>query len=209
MKFYDCLTAPSPRRVRMFIAEKEIDIETVFVDLGSGEHLKLPFIELNPKASVPVLLLDNGTMLNESMAISVYLDSVFPDNNLTGLDPIERAVIAIAQLDMDLNGLQAVAECFRNSARGFAGRAMVGPIGYDQIPELVERGRSRVKLFFNSLNERLAKSDYIAGDRFTVADITAFISLEFAKFIKEKPSEDAIHLQRWYSAIAQRKCAKV
>ena len=73
------------------------------------EHLNLPFIEINPKASVPVLLLDNGTMLNESMAISVYLDSVFPDNNLTGLDPIERAVIAIAQLDMDFNGLQAVA----------------------------------------------------------------------------------------------------
>ncbi len=209
MKFYDCITAPSPRRVRMFIAEKEIDIETVFVDLGSGEHLKPPFIELNPKASVPVLLLDNGTMLNESMAISVYLDTVFPENNLTGENPTERAVIAIAQLDMDLNGLQAVAECFRNSARGLAGRAMVGPVSYDQIPDLAERGRTRVKLFFNGLNERLAKSNYVAGDRFTVADITAFISVEFAKVIKEKPSEDAIHLQRWYSAIALRKCAKV
>ena len=209
MKFYDCITAPSPRRVRMFIAEKEIDIETVFVDLGSGEHLKPPFIELNPKASVPVLLLDNGTMLNESMAISVYLDTVFPENNLTGENPTERAVIAIAQLDMDLNGLQAVAECFRNSARGLAGRAMVGPVSYDQIPDLAERGRTRVKLFFNGLNERLAKSNYVAGDRFTVADITAFISVEFAKVIKEKPSEDAIHLQRWYSAVALRKCAKV
>ena len=209
MKFYDCITAPSPRRVRMFIAEKEIDIETVFVDLGSGEHLKPPFIELNPKASVPVLLLENGTMLNESMAISVYLDTVFPENNLTGENPTERAVIAIAQLDMDLNGLQAVAECFRNSARGLAGRAMVGPVSYDQIPDLAERGRTRVKLFFNGLNERLAKSNYVAGDRFTVADITAFISVEFAKVIKEKPSEDAIHLQRWYSAIALRKCAKV
>ena len=209
MKFYDCITAPSPRRVRMFIAEKEIDIETVFVDLGSGEHLKPPFIELNPKASVPVLLLDNGTMLNESMAISVYLDTVFPENNLTGENPTERAVIAIAQLDMDLNGLQAVAECFRNSARGLAGRAMVGPVSYDQIPDLAERGRTRMKLFFNGLNERLAKSNYVAGDRFTVADITAFISVEFAKVIKEKPSEDAIHLQRWYSAIALRKCAKV
>jgi glutathione S-transferase len=143
------------------------------------------------------------------MAISVYLDSVFPENNLTGLDPIERAVIAIAQLDMDLNGLQAVAECFRNSARGLAGRAMVGQVSYDQIPDLAERGRTRVKLFFNGLNERLAKSNYIAGDRFTVADITAFISVEFAKVIKEKPSEDAIHLQRWYNAISQRKCAKV
>ena len=209
MKFYDCITAPSPRRVRMFIAEKEIDIETVFVDLGSGEHLKPPFIQMNPKASVPVLLLDNGTMLNESMAISVYLDTVFPENNLTGENPTERAVIAIAQLDMDLNGLQAVAECFRNSARGLAGRAMVGPVSYDQIPDLAERGRTRVKLFFNGLNERLAKSNYVAGDRFTVADITAFISVEFAKVIKEKPSEDAIHLQRWYSAIALRKCAKV
>lgn len=209
MKFYDCITAPSPRRVRMFIAEKEIDIETVFVDLGSGEHLKPPFIEMNPKASVPVLLLENGTMLNESMAISVYLDTVFPENNLTGENPTERAVIAIAQLDMDLNGLQAVAECFRNSARGLAGRAMVGPVSYDQIPDLAERGRTRVKLFFNGLNERLAKSNYVAGDRFTVADITAFISVEFAKVIKEKPSEDAIHLQRWYSAIALRKCAKV
>jgi len=209
MKFYDCLMAPSPRRVRMFMAEKGIQIESVLIDLGVGEHLKSPFIELNPKASVPVLLLDNGTMLNESMAISVYLDSIFPDKNLTGIDPIERAVIAIAQHDMDFNGFQAIAECLRNSARGFIGRALVGPIGYNQIPDLAERGRSRIKLFFKDLNERLAKSEYVAGDRFTVADITAYVSLEFARIVKEKPSEDAQHLQRWRNAVALRNCSKV
>ena len=210
MKFYDSLIAPSPRRVRMLIAEKGIDIETVYIDLGSGEHLKSPFIEINPKASVPVLLLDNGVMLNESMAISIYLDSIFPDNNLTGINPIERAVIANAQLDMELNGLLAIGECYRNSASGFVGRALVGPINYEQIPELAERGRSRIKIFFTDLNERLSKSKYVAGDRFTVADITAFISIQFsANCVKEKPSEDAVHLQSWYKAISLRDCAKV
>ncbi len=210
MKFYDSLIAPSPRRVRMLIAEKEIDIETVYIDLAVGEHLKFPFININPKASVPVLLLDNGVMINESMAISVYLDSVFPYNNLTGINPIERAVIANAQIDMDLNGFLAIAECYRNTARGFTGRALVGPINYDQIPELADRGRSRIKNFFKDLNKRLSKSKYVVCNRFTVADITAFISIQFAaSCVKEKPSEDAIYLQNWYKAISSRDCAKV
>jgi glutathione S-transferase len=132
----------------------------------------------------------------------LYLDEVFPESNLTGTSPQERAVIAMWQRDMDLNGLLAVAECFRNSSKGFRNRALTGAVDYEQIPELAERGRRRVRTFFTDLDCRLADSEYLAGGRFTVADITAFVSVEFARAIKEYVPDGAIHLKRWRDAVA-------
>ncbi len=148
MKFYDCLTAPSPRRVRMLIAEKGIKLQTVQVDLAKGEHLSDAFRTINPQQTVPVLELDDGTRLLDWNSISLYLDEVFPGPNLTGMNPQERAVIAMWQHDMDLNGLSAVAECFRNSSKGFRNRSLTGAVHYEQIPELAERGRRRVRSSF-------------------------------------------------------------
>lgn len=207
MKFYDCQTAPSPRRVRMFIAEKGITLPTVQVDLAKGEHLTEAFRKINPHGTVPVLELDDGTRLLDSNAISIYLDEVFPEPNLLGADAKERAVVAMWQRDMDLNGLMAIAECFRNSARGFRGRALTGAVDYEQIPALAERGRQRVRRFLADLNRRLGESDYVAGGRFTVADITAFVSVEFARAIREAVPDEATHLKRWREAIASRPSA--
>jgi len=209
MRFYDCSTAPSPRRVRMLIAEKGLTIETVQVDLAKGEHLTERFHEINPHRTVPVLELDDGTRLLDSNSISLYLDEVFPEPNLLGRDAKERAVIAMWQREMEFNGLMAVAECFRNSAKGFRGRALTGPVDYEQIPALAERGRRRVRCFFADLNRRLEESEFVAGERFTVADITGFISVEFARAIKEAIADDALHLKRWRDEVASRPSARV
>lgn len=208
MKFYDCLTAPSPRRVRMLIAEKGVTIETVQVDLAKGEQLGAAFQKINPQGTVPVLELDDGTLLLDSNSISLYLDAIFPEPNLLGRDPKERAVIAMWHRDMEINGFMAVAECFRNTARGLQGRALTGPINYEQIPALGERGRQRVRRFFADLNQRLADSAYVAGDRFTVADIAGFIAVEFSRAIKEPVPAEAMHLARWREAIAARPSAR-
>jgi glutathione S-transferase len=209
MKFYDCKTAPSPRRVRMFIAEKGIDVETVEVDLRNREQLQPDFLAINPHATVPALELDDGTVLTNSMAICTLLDGTFPDNNLLGNSPKERAVIYMAQHEMEFDGLQAIAECFRNSSRGFVNRALTGPHDYAQNPDLAERGRQRVERFYESLDQRLADQEYVAGDRFTVADITAFIALEFSPVTKTQPADSLSNLHRWYAKISKRDSASV
>ena len=204
MKFYDCATAPSPRRVRIFIAEKGLDIPTVQVDLRSGEHLKDDFRAINPHATVPVLELDDGTRLLDSNSISLYLDEAFPEPNLMGRDAREKAVIAGWNRTVEWDGLAAAAECLRNSAKGMAGRAVTGPVSYQQIPELAERGRQRARHFLSDLNDRLGESEYVAGDRFTIADITAVVAVDFMKWIKEEGPEDAIGLKRWYESVSAR-----
>jgi glutathione S-transferase len=209
MRFYDCLTAPSPRRVRMFLAEKGITLETRMVDLAHGEHLQEAFGKINPGRTVPVLELDDGTCLVDSNSICIYLEGVFPEPNLMGRDAKERAVIAMWQYKMDINGQGAVADCFRNSSRGLRNRALTGPVDYEQIPELAERSRQRVKYFFRDLDRRLAQNEYIAGDRFTIADITAFVAVEFSRAIKESVPDDALNLKRWHEAVASRPSSHV
>lgn len=209
MKFYDCPTAPSPRRVRMFLAEKGIFLETQMVDLGTGEQLTDAFDKINPHRTVPVLELDDGTKLLDSISICMYLEEIFPDPNLLGQDAKERAVIAMWQRDVEMNGTMAVAECFRNSSKGLRNRALTGPIDYEQIPALAERGRQRVRHFFAELNSRLSQSEYVAGDRFTIADITAFVAVEFSRAIKENVPDDATGLKRWRDAIGARPSAGV
>jgi glutathione S-transferase len=204
MKFYDCPTAPSPRRIRIFLAEKGLKIETVQVDLGSGEQLSGGFAVINPNHTVPVLELDDGTRLLDSNSISIYLDEIFPEPNLTGRDSKERAVVAMWQREMDINGLMAVAECFRNSSKGLKGRALTGAVDYAQIPELADRGRQRVRHFFADLDRRLGQREYVAGDRFTVADITALVTIDFARAIKESLPPEAVNLRRWYTSVSSR-----
>jgi glutathione S-transferase len=204
MKFYDCQTAPSPRRVRIFLAEKGLRIETIQVDLRNGEHLSDGYGAINPNRTVPVLELDDGTRLLDSNSISLYLDDIFPEPNLTGRNPKERAVISMWQREVDINGFMAVAECFRNSSKGLKGRALTGAANYDQIPELAERGRQRVRHFYADLDGGLSQREYVAGDRFTVADITAFVAIDFAGAIKEPIPTEAANLRRWYTSVSSR-----
>src|SRR6056297_3910811 len=209
MKFYDCQSAPSPRRVRIFLAEKGVELASVQVDLGAGEHLGETFRSLNPDCTVPVLELDDGTALTESFAICQYLESVYPDPPLMGRDDRERALVTQWNAKVESQGLAAVAEAFRNRSRGFTGRALTGPEGFGQIPELVERGRRRAELFLARLDAELAEREFVAGDVFTVADITALVTVDFAGRIKLPLPEGADNLRRWHEAVSARPGTKV
>lgn len=207
MKFYDCKTAPSPRRVRMFLAEKGLDIETVQVDLGSGEQLGEAFRRLNPECVVPVLELDDGTCLSEVIAICQYLEDLQPEPPLMGKGSLERAKVLMWNAKVEQLGLWAMADAFRNAAKGLKGRAVPGPESYEQIPELAERGRRRVTRFFHRLDGQLADHRYVAGDNFSIADIAALVVVDFAAWIKLPVPDDAENLKRWYAEVSARPSA--
>ena len=173
MLFYDCATAPSPRRVRIFIAEKGIDVPVQQIDLRNGEHLQPEFRAKNPDCTVPALELDDGTVLAESLAICTYLEALHPEPPLMGRTDVERAQVLMWNARIEHTGLSGVGESFRNHSKGFIGRAVTGSESFDQIPQLVPRGRRMAELFMANLDERLASNEFIVGDAFTMADITA------------------------------------
>lgn len=207
MKFYDCKTAPSPRRVRIFIAEKGIQVPTVQVDLAAGEHLSEAFCKINPWCTVPVLALDDGTNISETVAICRYLEDVHPEPVLLGRNAKEKAVVAMWDHHCEIDGFLAVAEALRNASPRMQGRALPGFANIEQIPALVERGKARVQRFFVELDERLKDSEYVASDVYTMADITALVTVDFAAWIKLTPAAEHVHLRRWHETVSRRASA--
>jgi glutathione S-transferase len=208
MKFYDCTTAPSPRRVRIFMAEKGIEIETIQIDLANGEQFSEAFKAINPLCEVPLLVLDDGTSISQISAICRYLEEIYPDNPLLGRTPVERAVVESSNQQLQMNGFAAGAEAFRNATPGFKNRAMPGPHNYSQIPELAERGQQRLDNLFSDLEAHLANSEFIVGDYYSIADISALCVIDFAKWVKKRIPEDYSNLQRWYDQVSSRPSAK-
>jgi glutathione S-transferase len=184
MKFYDCATAPSPRRVRIFLAEKGITVPTVQVNLREGEHLQPAFRAINPDATVPALVLDSGTVISDAIAICHYFEEVQPEPPLIGRTPEERAATIAWNRRIERDGFYAAMEAFRNATPGLKGRAIPGPDDYEQIPQLAERGRRRMQHFFERMDARLGESPFVAGPSYSIADITAQISVEFARWAK-------------------------
>ena len=201
---YDCATAPSPRRARIFLAEKGVAHETVAVDLRSGEQLGEAYRQINPQCTVPALRTEQGLVLTDNAAIAAWLEARFPNPPLLGETPEEKAEVASWNWRMEFEGLLAIAEALRNSAPAMANRALPGAVNYPQIPELAQRGLARVEQFFDMLNERLAGRAFIATDRFSVADITAVVAVDFARIVKRKPGEQHAELLRWRAAMAGR-----
>ena len=201
---YDCATAPSPRRARIFLSEKGVAHETVQVDLRNSEQLGSAYQTINPQCTVPTLRTEDGAMLTDNAAITAYLEARYPQPPLLGTTPNDKAQIASWNWRVEFEGLLAVAEALRNSAPAMANRALPGQVNYPQIAELAQRGLARVQQFFSMLNDRLAERDFIATDGFTVADITAVVAVDFARIVKIKPAEQHPHLQRWLAAMAQR-----
>ena len=201
---YDCATAPSPRRARIFLAEKAVPHEVVQVDLRAGEQLGEAFRRINPRCTVPALVTEEGPVLTDNAAIAAYLEALFPHPPLLGTTPLEKAEIASWHWRVEFEGLMAVAEALRNSAPAMAGRALPGPVDYEQIPALAQRGLARLQHFLVTLNDRLADREFVATDRFSVADITAVVAVDFARIVKVKPGDAHPHLLRWRAAMGQR-----
>lgn len=208
MKFYDCRPAPSPRRVRVFMAEKGIEVPTVQVDLRNGEHLRPEFRMINPHCTVPVLELDDGTRLVSTAAIWRYLEETHPEPRLMGGSAKEKALIADTQWRIEAEGFMPIAEALRNSAAGMKDRAVTGPVNFEQIPALAERGRKRAKLFLELLEFMVGPKPFLCGERYSVADIDAMIAVDFAKWIKLELPPEAKNARRWYESVAARPSAK-
>lgn len=207
MKFYDCKTAPSPRRVRIFAAEKGLRLETVQVDLANGEQFGATFREINPDCVVPVLELDDGSRITEVLAICQYLEELQPEPALIGRTAEERAIAMSWAIKAEQHGLMSIRDAFRNAAKGLKGHALTGPVSYEQIPELVERGRRGITGFLERLEQQLRSSEFVAGDSYSVADITAMVFVDFAGWIKIGLPDDAVHLKRWHDAVSSRPSA--
>ena len=209
MKLYDFSLAPNPRRVRMFLAEKGIEIPTVQINTRNREQFAPEFVKINPYAVIPVLELDDGTCIGESVAICRYFEEVQPDPPLMGTDARDCAIVEMWNRRAELNGVAAAGEVVRNALPMFEGRSIAGvQDGFPQIPALVERGRKRMDMFFDAWDRQLADNAYVAGPRFTIADITSFIAIDFAKRADVQIPAGCAHVQRWFDGIAARASAK-
>lgn len=191
----------------MFLAEKQVSIPTVQVDLRGGEQHSEAFRAINPRCTVPVLELDDGSYLNEALAICWYLEGRFPEPPLLGEDPTQQARVLMWNALCEQEGFYAAAEAFRNRAKGFKDRALTGQQGYAQIEALAERGRTRVLRWMADLDTRLSAVPFVAGEHFTLADITAFIAIDFAGWVKLAIPAQRRHLSRWYEQVAARSSA--
>ena len=201
---YDCATAPSPRRARILLAEKGIAHETVQVDLVRGEQMGAAYRAINPQCTVPALRTAEDGLLTDNAAIAAWAEARHPEPPLMGRTPAEKAEIASWHWRVEFEGLLAIAETLRNGSPAMADRALPGPVNYAQIPELAQRGLARVQHFFETLNDRLTGREFIATDRFSLADITAVVAVDFARIVRVKPGEQHPELVRWRAAMAQR-----
>jgi len=205
MKLYESSASPNSRRVRIFLAEKGVCVLRVPVDLGAKEQFSEAYARINPRRVVPTLVLADGTAIGEVPAILRYLEEAYPGTPLLGTSPTEKALVTMWERRMELEGFAAVMETVRNKVAGLKGRAIAGAHSYEQIPALVERGLKRVADFYADLEARLAEASFVAGDRFSAADITAVVAVDFATKALELaiPAPNGA-TRRWYDGIAAR-----
>jgi len=175
MRLYTYPPAPNPMRLDIFLSEKGIEIETEHVDLMAKEQFGESFRAVNSGGTVPALVLDDGEVLTEVVGMYSYLEDIYPQRPLLGTDPLSRALILSWDHRCFTDGFQAVAEVLRNSGPSFGRRALPGPISYEQIPELADRGNDRIQAFYRVLNEHLEGREFMVGDDFTIADISAYV----------------------------------
>jgi len=207
LKLYQSPGSPNSRRVRIFLAEKGLPVPFVVIDLGKGEQHSESYRAINPRRVVPTLLLEDGTAIGEVPAIMRYLDDAFPEVPLLGATPEDKGLIVMWERRAELEGFAAVMEGVRNKMPRLQGRAIAGPHDYEQIPALVERSMLRVKNFFADLNERLGQVPFVAGERYSAADITALVTVDFAKALDLSVPPDHAALKRWYETVSSRPSA--
>jgi glutathione S-transferase len=205
MHIYQAVGSPNSRRVRIFIAEKGIDIPTINLDLGTKQQFSDTYKAINPRSVVPTLVLDDGTAIGEVPAICRYLEEIYPEPVLFGSSSKEKTLVMMWERRMEQEGFAAVMDAVRNSLAGLKGRALTGPYDYDQIPALVDRSKQRIINFHTDLDKRLTEAPFAAGEQFSIADITAMTTIDFAKralnldFDKKHKA-----IKRWYDIVEAR-----
>jgi glutathione S-transferase len=202
MKLYDTPLAPNPRRVRVFLAEKGLDIPKVTIDLGKMEQKSESYAAVNPRKRTPALELDDGSILCESIAICRYIEALHPEPNLFGRTPKEIGEIEMWSRRAELNLLSTIASAFRHLHPAMA--AMEVP----QVKEWGEVNKARIVDELTFLDRQLAGRDFVCCDRFTNADITAMIGVDFLKPTRVAVPDELVDLKRWHAAMAARPSAK-
>jgi glutathione S-transferase len=201
MKIFDSNTAPNPRRVRVFLAEKGIQVPYEQVDLGKAVNRGPEFRQKNPMMTVPVLELDDGTYIAETVAICRYFEELHPTPPLMGVDPKDRAIVEMWQRRMELELLIPIADAFRQRHDFFKGKIR-------QVPEYAEAQKQNAEERLAWLNDVLASRPFVAGERYTIADITALIAIDFGRVSKIAIQPDQTHLKRWHETVSARPSAK-
>jgi glutathione S-transferase len=201
MKLYDSGRAPNPRRVRIFLAEKGITLPLEQVDIGKFEHKTAEFTAKNPMQGVPVLELDDGTLISESVAICRYFEELHPTPPLFGTGAVERAVVEMWNRRLDLGLYNSIAAVFRHSHPAMAEREV------PQVPEWAAANRDKTNHFLRILDAQLARHTFVTGKTYTIADITAQVAIDFMKLPKLSLPEDCINIPRWHALVSSRASA--
>ena len=182
MKLYTCEPAPNPDRLKMFMQYKGITLDTEQVDLASQQQRGDDYLAVVPEGTVPVLVLDDGSRLTEVIAIVHYLEQLYPERPLLGETPTEKAMVLNWNHRLFNTIFMAIAEAFRNGHPAYKDRALPGPKNYAQIAELAARGKARLDDSLDAMNAVLAERDWVAGNRFSFADIDLMVAVSFAKW---------------------------
>ena len=195
--------APNPRRVKIFVAEKGIDIKFEKIELNKGDHRTDAFTELNPFQRVPVLVLDYGTVISESVAICRYFEEQYPEPVLFGRTALEKAIVEMWNRRMEHNLMFHVSQCFRH------GHPAMAELEVPQIAEWAEANKPRVMKGLEVLDEQLSKYAFVAGDTYSIADITALVAIDFMRPAKIALPETMGNIKRWYADMAERPSSKM
>ena len=201
MKLYDGGRAPNPRRVRVFLAEKGITVPLEPVDLGALAHQSPSFAAINPLQRVPALMLDDGTVITESIAICRYFEALNPEPPLFGRGALETALIEMWNRRLELHLLFPISHVFRNTHPAMA------KMEIPQGPAWAEANKSRIETFLGIFDRELAKRPFAAGDRYSVADITGMIAVDFLKPAKLAVPETCANVRRWHAEVSARPSA--
>jgi len=201
MKLFDGGRAPNPRRVRVFLAEKGLSVPLVPVDMGAMEHRREAVSSRNPLQRLPVLELDDGTILTESVAICRYFEELQPEPPLFGTGALGKARVEMWQRRVELNLFNAVAAAFRHL------HPAMKEWEVPQIPAWGEANKPKAVEFLRFLDGELDGREFIAGDSYTIADITGLIAIDFMKPARIQVPSDCTHVQRWYQAVSSRPSA--
>ena len=202
MKLYDGGRAPNPRRVRIFLAEKGIEVALVPVDMGAMGHRSEEIATRNPLRRLPVLELDDGTILTESVAICRYFEELYPDPPLFGVGALGRAQVEMWQRRMELNFMMAVAQAFRHI------HPAMKEWEVPQIAEWGEANKPKAIEFLAILDRELQGREFIAGDAYSIADITGLVGVDFMKPARIEVPAEFGNVRRWYEAVSARPSAR-
>jgi glutathione S-transferase len=201
MKLYDGGRAANPRRVRIFLAEKGVNVATEQVDIATRQHRTESFAAINPMRRLPALMLDDGTVIAESIAICRYFEMLHPEPPLFGRGALEGALVEMWNRRAEHNLLGPVTSVFQHL------HPFMKPLVDPQVPDWGEANKPRVFEFLKFLDDELGRRLYLAGDNFTVADITALVAVDFMKVSKLKVPEEHVHLRRWHQQVSARPSA--